>query len=290
MTFWSWDGSAQSEYVHRTVPGLQGPRVNLTYRWVTQHAASCPLAGVVGCVLPTCAQGENSLEWRRVRRNKRFKIRKWREDCKAIIFSLFGEYNLQRLQRKQEESTEEEEMKQQQRMAIMKDLIKKIRSKGRMDHKNRWCVAELLAKDCEKAWTHTGWEDTMQKFYEWLENMKRKDEKEKMEEMHQRKCRSSALHKITKPTMWRERVQSLKEEEEGLLDRCEAKKNNGQSIGNVMRNYRIRITVWTFFLGLQKDYLFSFLFLEGSSMDVSYWEGQASRVWSTIFYPRSSVG
>ena len=51
------DGSAQSEYAHRTVPGLQGPRVNLTFRWVTQHAASCPLAGVVGCVLPTCVQG-----------------------------------------------------------------------------------------------------------------------------------------------------------------------------------------------------------------------------------------
>ena len=59
------DGSAQSEYAHRTVPGLQGPRVNLTYRWVTQHAASCPLAGVVGCVLPTCAQGlvEPSSRW-----------------------------------------------------------------------------------------------------------------------------------------------------------------------------------------------------------------------------------
>ena len=41
------DGSAQSEYAHCTVPGLQGPRVNLTYRWVTQHAASCPLAGAV---------------------------------------------------------------------------------------------------------------------------------------------------------------------------------------------------------------------------------------------------
>ena len=51
------DGLAQSEYEHRTVSGLQGPRFNLTYRWVTQHAASCPLAGVVGCVLPTCARG-----------------------------------------------------------------------------------------------------------------------------------------------------------------------------------------------------------------------------------------
>ena len=43
------DGSAQSEYAHRTVPGLPGPRFSLT--------ASCPLAGAAGCVLPTRAQG-----------------------------------------------------------------------------------------------------------------------------------------------------------------------------------------------------------------------------------------
>ena len=59
------DGLTQSEYVHCTASGLQGPRVNLTYRWVAQHTASCPLAGVVGCVLPTCAQGlvEPSSRW-----------------------------------------------------------------------------------------------------------------------------------------------------------------------------------------------------------------------------------
>ena len=51
------DGSAQLEYLHCTMPGLQGPRVNLTYRWVAQHTASCPLAGVVGCLLPSCVQG-----------------------------------------------------------------------------------------------------------------------------------------------------------------------------------------------------------------------------------------
>ena len=51
------DGLTQSEYVHCTASGLQGPRVNLTYRWVAQHTASCPLAGVVGCVLPTFVQG-----------------------------------------------------------------------------------------------------------------------------------------------------------------------------------------------------------------------------------------
>ena len=53
------------EYEHCTASELQGPRVNLTYRWVDQHTASCPLAGVVGCVLPTCAQGlvEPSSRW-----------------------------------------------------------------------------------------------------------------------------------------------------------------------------------------------------------------------------------
>ena len=51
------DGLAQSEYEHCTASELQGPRVNLTYRWVAQHTASCPPAGVMGCVLPSCVQG-----------------------------------------------------------------------------------------------------------------------------------------------------------------------------------------------------------------------------------------
>ena len=59
------DGLAHSEYEHCTASGLQGPRVNLTYRFVAQHTASCPLAGVVGCVLLTCVQGsvEPSSRW-----------------------------------------------------------------------------------------------------------------------------------------------------------------------------------------------------------------------------------
>ena len=73
------------------------------------------------------------LEWRRVRENKRY----WREDCWERIFSLHKEYNLQRQQSKQDQLTEGEEMKQQQRMNIMKDLTKKIRSKGRMDAESR---------------------------------------------------------------------------------------------------------------------------------------------------------
>ena len=51
------DGLAQSEYEHCTATELQGLRVNLTHRWVAQHTASCPLAGVVGCVAPNvCAR------------------------------------------------------------------------------------------------------------------------------------------------------------------------------------------------------------------------------------------
>ena len=70
-------------------------------------------------------------------------------------------------------------MKQQQRMAIMKDLIKNIKSKGRMDANNRWWVSDLLAEDCEQAWAHTGWEDTMHKWHELLEYTKKKNERGK---------------------------------------------------------------------------------------------------------------
>ena len=34
-------------------------------------------------------------------------------------------------------------------------------------------VAELLPADCEKAWIHPGWEDTMQNWYECLEEIKK---------------------------------------------------------------------------------------------------------------------
>ena len=65
----------------------------------------------------------------------------------------------------------------------MKDMTKKIRSKGRMDANNSWWVSGLLAADCEKAWLHAGLEDTMQKWCDWLGEMKKKDERKKMEEL-----------------------------------------------------------------------------------------------------------
>ena len=112
-------------------------------------------------------------------------------------------------------------------------LTKKIRSKVRMDAENRWWVTELLAADCEKV--YPGWEDTVQKWYEWLEKMKTEDEKKKMQEVHQQKVpqmskssegSAGLFHKITKPTAWRGGAQILKKEEEdaSLSDRCEAQR------------------------------------------------------------------
>ena len=49
------------------------------------------------------------LEWRRVRRSGKYRVRKWEEDCWARIFALFKEYNLQRRQSMHEDCTEESE-------------------------------------------------------------------------------------------------------------------------------------------------------------------------------------
>ena len=100
-------------------------------------------------------------------------------------------------------------MKRQQTMKIMKDMIRKIRSKGRMDASNSWWVSELVAADCEKAWLHAGLEDTMQKLYDWLAEMKKKFKQrswkmctnEKVSQMIKGAVGSAGLlHKITKPT------------------------------------------------------------------------------------------
>ena len=126
------------------------------------------------------------LEWRRVRRSRKYRIQQWGEDCWARIFALFREYNLQRRQSVHGDSTEEEETRRQQRMNVMKDMTKKIRSKERMDAENRWWVAELLAADCATAWLDPEEEETMQKWYVWLEEMEEEDDRRKMEEMHRK--------------------------------------------------------------------------------------------------------
>ena len=137
----------------------------------------------------------------------------------------------------------EEEMKQQQRMAIIGDLIQKLRSNGRMDAQNRWWISELLAKDCEKAWTHTGWEETMHKWCDWLEHMKKK-EKEKLEGMHQRKVEKmiksaeGSAGLSTKSQSQRcggEEYRSWR----GRRIVAKQKGKKGQNTGTAMRRYRI---------------------------------------------------
>ena len=50
------DGLAQSEYEYRRVSRLHSRWVNLTFRWVTQHIASCPQAGAMCRALLSCVQ------------------------------------------------------------------------------------------------------------------------------------------------------------------------------------------------------------------------------------------
>ena len=52
------DGQCQDEFLHRTSPGREQERINVTFRWIKQHVSSCTLfkAGVA-CCLPTFAQG-----------------------------------------------------------------------------------------------------------------------------------------------------------------------------------------------------------------------------------------
>ena len=81
--------------------------------------------------------------------------------------------------------------------------------------------------------------------FKWLEDMKKKDEKEKMEEVHQHKVAqmtkspegsAGLVHKISTPTAWRGGAQILVNEEDArLLDPCEAKMKEWANIGSVMR-------------------------------------------------------
>ena len=58
----------------------------------------------------------------------------------------------------QEESTEEHEMTHQQRMKIMKDMTKKIRSKGRMDAEScRDCIKQNQEQDVTASTPRSFW-------------------------------------------------------------------------------------------------------------------------------------
>ena len=49
------DGQCQDEFFHCTSSGRDLERINVTFRWIKQHAFSCPfLKAGVACCLPTC--------------------------------------------------------------------------------------------------------------------------------------------------------------------------------------------------------------------------------------------
>ena len=54
----------------------------------------------------------------------------------------------------QESQTEKEEMRQQQMIKIMTDMIRTIKSKGRMDAKNRWWSAIVTGQEVETRALH----------------------------------------------------------------------------------------------------------------------------------------
>ena len=145
------------------------------------------------------------LELRKVSKNKRYKIRKVERRLLGNNFLLVQRIQFAVFAKQAEGVNKRGGDEAAAKDGYHEDPIKKIKSKGWMDSKNRWWVAELLAKDCEKAWTHTGWEDTMQEWYEWLEYI------EKI--IKNAKGSAGLHHKITKSTMWRGGVQILKEEE-----------------------------------------------------------------------------
>ena len=54
------DGQGQDEFLHCTDPGLEQERIDVTFRWIKQHVATCPfLRTGVACCLQTCAQGSS---------------------------------------------------------------------------------------------------------------------------------------------------------------------------------------------------------------------------------------
>ena len=57
------NGLAQSECEHSTSSELQGPQVNLTYRWISQHTPTCKGLRAGACwALPSCVQGLPGLD------------------------------------------------------------------------------------------------------------------------------------------------------------------------------------------------------------------------------------
>ena len=54
------DVQCQDEFLHCTDPGLKQERINVSFRWIKRHTASCALRTGAVCWLPTCVQGSSA--------------------------------------------------------------------------------------------------------------------------------------------------------------------------------------------------------------------------------------
>ena len=45
---------------------------------------------------------------------------------------------------------------------MVKDMTRNLKTIGRMAANKSWWVSDLLAAECDKAWLHAGFDDTMQ--------------------------------------------------------------------------------------------------------------------------------
>ena len=60
VTSLSWMANARTSSFIVRDSGRDLERINVTFRWIKQHAFSCPLLNAgVACCLPTCAQGSS---------------------------------------------------------------------------------------------------------------------------------------------------------------------------------------------------------------------------------------
>ena len=131
-----------------------------------------------------CGKMEEELEKYKVeeakkdaRNGARYHPRKWRQDCWARIFSWFRESSFQRNKVMQAGRMEEEDVKQHERMAVKASMMRKMKAKSRLDVQSSWLVSDLLAAVCKKKWLHPEGEDTVQQRYTWLQEHKKKDDK-----------------------------------------------------------------------------------------------------------------
>ena len=67
---------------------------------------------------------------------------------------------------------------------VMARLMRNLTSQRVNGCADSWWSIELLAAGSLEAWVHPEWVDTMQRWYKWLYEMKKKGEEKRMEVEH----------------------------------------------------------------------------------------------------------